>query len=64
MLSGCDRITFTHSVNVMSNNLGEMLKSGKGFTLNDKLLKTFISKGKLVLQVIISKEKYKELIVR
>jgi hypothetical protein len=63
-LGGCDRITFTHSVNVMSRNLGEMLKSGKCFTLNDKLLKRFISKGKLALQVIILKEKFKELIVR
>ena len=54
-LSGCDRITFTHSVNVMSRNLDEMLASGKFVRLNDKPLKRFISNGKLALQVIISK---------
>ena len=31
-LSGCDRITFTHSVNVMSRKLDEMLASGKFLT--------------------------------
>jgi hypothetical protein len=54
-LSGCDRITFTHCVKVMSKNLDEMLASAKFLTLNDKLLKRFISNGKLALQVIISK---------
>jgi hypothetical protein len=63
-LRGCDRITFTHPVNIMSRNLDEMLASGKFLILNDKLLKRFISKGKLASQVIISKEKFKELIIR
>lgn len=55
-LSGFDRITFTQSVNVMSGRLDEMLANGKFLTLNDKLLKRFISNGKLALQVIISKK--------
>jgi hypothetical protein len=58
-LRGCDRITFTHSVNVMSRNLDEMLLSGKFLTPNDKLLKSFVTNGKLALQVIISKANLK-----
>ena len=54
-LSGCDRIMFTHSVNVMSRNLDEILVSGNFLTLNDKMLKRFISIGKLALQVILLK---------
>ena len=58
-LCGCDRITFTHSVNVMSKNVDEMLASGRFLTLNDKLLKRFLSNGKLALQVIMSKANLK-----
>jgi len=54
-LSGWDRITFTHSVYVMSKNLDEILAKGKFLTRNDKLLKSFISNGKVALQVIILK---------
>jgi hypothetical protein len=53
-LSGCDRITFTHSVNVMSKILDGILASGKFLACNDKLLKRFISNGKLALHTIMS----------
>ena len=53
-LSGCDRITFTHSVKVMSKNLDAILTSGKFLARNDKLLKGFISNGKLALHMIMS----------
>jgi len=59
-LSGCDRITFTHCVNVMSKNLDEIFARGIFLTRNDKLLKRFISNGKLALQVIISKQNLKK----
>jgi len=38
-LRGCDRITFTHSVDVMSKILDAILASGKFLARNDKLLK-------------------------
>jgi hypothetical protein len=54
-LSGFDRITFTHIVRGISDDLDVLLQSGKFLKLNDKLLKTFITDGKLPLEVIISK---------
>jgi hypothetical protein len=58
-LSGFDKITFTHTVNVMSKNLNDLIPSAKFLKLNDKLLKRFISDGKLALQVMISKANLK-----
>jgi E3 ubiquitin-protein ligase SIAH1 len=59
-LSGVDRITFAHIINVVSENLDVLLKSGKFLKLNDKLLKRFIYDGKLALQVVISKVNLKK----
>ena len=53
-LSECDRITFTISVDVKSKNLDAILTSGKFLARNDKLLKIFISNGKLALHMIMS----------
>lgn len=58
-LSGLDKITFTHTVSVMSTDLDELLASGKFLKLNDRLLKRFICNGKLALQVMISKANVK-----
>lgn len=52
-VSGSERIAFTHTVRNISGNLNYLLESGKFLKLNDKLVKRFISDGKLALQVMI-----------
>ncbi|PNF18195.1 hypothetical protein B7P43_G18101 [Cryptotermes secundus] len=52
-VSGSERIVFTHTVRNISGNLNYLLEYGKFLKLNDKLVKRFISDGKLALQVMI-----------
>lgn len=50
---GSERIVFTHTVRNISGNSNYLVDSGKFLKLNDKLVKRFISDGKLALQVMI-----------
>jgi hypothetical protein len=59
-VSGPERIAFTHTIREISGNLNYLLESGKSLKLNDKLVKRFISDGKLALQVMISRANVKK----
>jgi hypothetical protein len=52
-VDGSERVVFAHIVSDLSANFDSLLNSGKFLKLNAKLVRRFISDGKLALQVMI-----------